>query len=240
MKKQEIKTASEISELTIFSGGGGIIKRHAKVSLDAGTTLLKLDGIPVSFDPETLQIEINPTDKNNILQFTTKKPTKKYIEEQIQQEAVAAVSVINSSVNIGNKRNDIIKVAEEVIKKDYLDENSEISVLINAIEKNEANINYSFILNDLRIKWSPFISVELLDNGEAQIKCLLTIDNKTATSYDNISVKFAEFEIPTEIVDFDDDFAISEMENEFAQQEQVARPRKKKWSKQMVQNRMLF
>ena len=77
-----IKVESKIEAITIFSSGGGMIERTSKVKLK-GLTDLKLIDIPVSFIPETLQIRINP---GNILQFSTKKPTKVYITEQLNQD----------------------------------------------------------------------------------------------------------------------------------------------------------
>ncbi|MFW9997727.1 MAG: hypothetical protein ACFFD4_37150 [Candidatus Odinarchaeota archaeon] len=239
-RNYEITLSSAISELIIFSGGGGIVRRKATVTLEPGTALIKLDGIPVSFNPETLEISITP-ETNRISQFTTKKATRKYIDEQLRQEAQAARNVINASVNVGGKRGTFIKEAEEVIKRDYLDEYADISITVETGEANAAEINYSFIIEDLRLNWSPFITIKLLDGDQTQVKCLLTINNQTATSYDDVEVKFAEFDLPREIDDLDDGIVYDEAE-EGEIDYSIQRPpaKVKKWSKQVVQNRMLF
>ncbi len=196
MNAREIRTTSEIKELVIFSGGGGIMRRTAALSLREGQHLIKLDGVPVSFAPNTLDVSITPNNFNKILQFTTKKPTRTYIEEQLRKEAAAAREVIKDSVNIGTKRSEIIKAAEEVIKRDYLDEQAEISLFVETTQDNEATIEYSFIIQDRRLRWSPFITINLLEGGEAQIQCLLTIENNTALNLEDVEVKFAEFDLP--------------------------------------------
>jgi hypothetical protein len=223
---------SSIESITIFSNGGGMLERSSSFKLQAGVTELKLIDIPVSFIPETLKITLN---SGKLLQFSTKKPTKLYITEQLNQESMAAKNVINSSANLGLRRPEIIKVAEEVINRDYLDELAEVTVTVEIESEKDVTLQYSYMVEDFRINWSPFITVEILDGSTAQIKCLLTIENNSSTSYESVPVKFAEFQIPknqfeTDELDISDDISVKSK----------SRSKSNSWSNQMIQNRQLL
>lgn len=190
---EEIETDPEISEFIVFSGGGGLINRKARLSLPKGETRIRIRGIPASFDPETFVVEIKDK-KIELREMIIKKPNRQYVEDNLRREASCANNLINTSVEIGPRRRELIEICEEVSLRTYLDEEVFVSVRVKAKQGIKTDLQISYFIDDARFRWKPTVTVEVGENGvDIRVLGFIAITNDSARLFKDIEVSYAEF-----------------------------------------------
>ena len=190
---REMEIEPEISEFAVLSGGGGLIYRQAKVKLEKGETKLFIKGIPASFDPETFLVELKGKGIK-LQEIIIKKPTRQYVEDNLRREAESAQNLIQASVDLGERRKEIIEICEEVSMRTYLDEEVYVAVMVKAANAINADLDISYFIDDARFRWKPTITVEAQpDKDTVRIQGFIAINNDGALHFKDIEVSFAEF-----------------------------------------------
>ncbi|BBM86681.1 hypothetical protein [Candidatus Uabimicrobium amorphum] len=189
----KIEVNPQITNFVLFSGGGGLISREQLLALTAGTNQIVIREVPASFDPETLVIDFDQPNVN-ISEFVIKKPNRQYVDDNLKREGACAEKLIQNSVEIGNRRPEIIDVCESVMLRTYLDEEVYLVICLKTDKEISTKLTMSYFIDDTRFSWKPTITVELDENGEtAMVKGFIAITNESAKRFENVEVSFADF-----------------------------------------------
>ncbi len=191
MKTMEINP--EIERFVVFSGGGGLVTREASMALEGGLNQITVREVPASFDPETFVLELTP-EAARLTEFVIKKPNRQYVDDNLRREGACAQRLINDSVELGERRPEILEICEAVKRRTYLDEEVHLVIWVEVDEARDATLKLSYFIDDARFKWKPTILVELDENWEeAHVKGFIAIENESAKRFDNVEVSFADF-----------------------------------------------
>ncbi len=193
-----------VKQLTIFNAGGGIVERQMKVTLQQGINEFQIQNVPASFDPNSADIEleyVNTEDKDfiKLQQTIVSLPDRSNVEQVINREKNAATSIISYSIDFTREMRDIISgICEASSYRTYSDMNGIFNFIINSKKEGEVIVKILYFIDDVRIKWSTRLTVNISNNGKtAEIEGFLIVDNQTGFSYDNVDLGFAIFELPS-------------------------------------------
>lgn len=182
-----------ITHFVIFSGGGGMLSREAEVNFKPGENQLKVKGVPASFDPETFLVRTSNTEIL-LKEIILRKPSRQYVEDNLRREGAAARKLIDSSVDIGAKRGQLIEICEEIAQRTYLDEEVDLSLWMVSPTAQSSLVVLSYFIDDVRFRWKPTITAELGDEqGEVRVQGLIAITNESAHRFVDVEVSFADF-----------------------------------------------
>jgi len=198
----------KVSKLIIFNGGGGIVERRIKLSLNQGLNKFEIGNVPASFDPNSADIQlefINPGDKNSIkLQQTiVSLPDKNSSQQIIDREKSAATSIISYAIDFTRElREQVSSICEASSYRTYADMKGVFDFIINSNKQGEVIVKVIYFIADLRMKWQTTLQVDISDDGNnAEIEGFLIVDNQTGFSYENVELGFAIFELPSTEMD---------------------------------------
>ncbi len=182
-----------ISSFVVFSGGGGLITRTIDLELDAGENQIRLREVPASFDPETFTVELGEK-RVTLREFVIKKPNRQYVDDNLERKGDCAKRLIEESIELGERRREIIEICEVVKLRTYLDEEVDLVLWLDAPEPIETSLTLSYFIDDARFKWKPTLLVELDENWEkAHVNGFFAIENESAKRFDDVEVMFADF-----------------------------------------------
>jgi hypothetical protein len=184
-----------ISHFVVFSGGGGLIERAGEADVGAGETLLRVRGVPASFDPETFVVNLEGA---TLKEIVIKIPSRQYVEDNLRREGAAAQRLIELSVDVGPRRAQIINIAEDIAKRTYLDEEVELTIWVVAAQAGRAKVKMSYFIDDARFKWKPTITVEMGEvsadgTTEVRVRGMVAISNESAHRLTDVDISFADF-----------------------------------------------
>jgi hypothetical protein len=181
-----------IAQFTIFSGGGGLIAREGPVELTSGLNLLRVRGVPASFDPETFVVRVEGKGLE-MAQVAVRKPSRQYVEDTLKREGACAQMLINTSVDLGRRRPGIIDTCEEVMLRTYRDEEVEIVLRVRAGKDAKGKVILSYFIDDPRFSWSPAVIVDVGDDDKVNVEGFITVKNESTHLFEDIEVAFADF-----------------------------------------------
>lgn len=194
----------KVVKLIIFNGGGGIVERKMKLSLNQGTNEFEIQNVPASFDPNTADIKLeylDPTDENSIsLQQTiVSLPDKKTSDQIINREKNAASQIITYSIDFTRElREKVTNICESSSYRTYADMKGTFNFIINSNKEGEVVVKILYFIADLRIKWETTLQVNVdNDESKAEIEASIIVDNQTGFSYNDVELGFAIFELPS-------------------------------------------
>ena len=193
----------KVTKLSIFNGGGGIVEREIKLTLNQGINEFEIANVPASFDPNSADIKliyVSPTDKDLITlqQTIVSLPDVNTSQQIIDREKSAATNVISYSIDFTRElREKVSNICEASSYRTYADMKGTFNFIINSKVKSEVVVKILYFIADLRIKWETTLQVNINDNGKsAEIEAYLVVDNQTGFSYDDVDLGFAIFELP--------------------------------------------
>ncbi len=193
----------KVKKLIIFNGGGGIVEREIKVSLNQGLNEFQIQNVPASFDPNSADIKleyINPDDKEfiSLQQTIVTLPDINTSQQIINREKAAANNVITYSIDFTREmREQVSSLCEASSYRTYADMKGTFDFIINAKQEGEVIVKIQYFINDLRIRWETSLQVNVKDDGKtANLEGFIVVDNQTGFSYDNVELGFAIFELP--------------------------------------------
>ncbi|MHA1147794.1 MAG: hypothetical protein ACTSR8_06075 [Promethearchaeota archaeon] len=193
----------KITRVTIFNGGGGIVEREMKLSLNRGLNKFETQKVPASFDPNTANIYLEylkPEDKDaiSLQQTIVSLPDPKNVQQLIEREKSAANSIISYAIDFTRElREQVSIICEASSYRTYSDMKGTFDFIINAQKESEVKVKITYFISDLRIKWETNLKVNLSDDGKtAELEAYIIVDNQTGFSYDNVELGFAIFELP--------------------------------------------
>lgn len=237
----------KVKKLIIFNGGGGIVEREIKLSLQQGVNMFEISNVPASFDPNSADIKlkyINPSDAEviSLQQTIVALPDQKNVRQLIDREKSAANSIISYSIDFTRElREEVSTICEASSYRTYSDMKGTLDFIINATKVGEVIVEVKYYISDLRIKWETTLNVNMSDDGKtAELEAFIVVNNQTGFSYDNVELGFAIFELPgstqsTTEYQYDNDYPVEEAE--MAQQAFANLPKMKKT--QRMRNLML-
>jgi len=237
----------KVKKLDIFNGGGGIVKREIRLTLNQGINKFEIANVPASFDPNSADIKleyINPEDKDIIAlqQTIVSLPDRNNSNQIIDREKAAANSIISYAIDFTREmRETVSNICEASSYRTYADMIGTFDFIINAKREGEIIVKINYFVNDIRIKWETTLNVNIDSDNNAEIEGFIVVNNQSAFTYDDVELGFAIFEIPTDAtLDFPPLNApnVQQMyyENEEVQQ---ALPRKVMKRTQRLKNLML-
>ncbi len=233
-----------VKKLIIFNGGGGIVERDIKLSLNQGMNKFELANVPASFDPNSADIQleyINPNDKDviSLQQTIVSLPDRNTSSQIIEREKSAAQSIISYSIDITRElREKVSTICEASSYRTFADMKGVFDFIINAKNESEVTIKVIYFIADLRIKWQTTLQVDISDDGtSADIEGFLVVDNTTGFSYENVELGFAVFELPSTEMDIQNDY--DEAEEAMPMAQQAMRSLNKQKKTQRMRNLML-
>ncbi|TFF94571.1 MAG: hypothetical protein EU544_04300 [Promethearchaeota archaeon] len=193
----------KVNKLIIFNGGGGIVEREIKLSVNQGANKFEIQNIPASFDPNSVNIDLihlNPDDKEKITlqQTIVSLPDPKYVQQLIDREKGAANNIITYSIDFTRElREQISTICEASSYRTYSDMKGTFNFIINSQISGEVSVKITYFIADLRIKWETNLQVNISDDGKsAEVEGYLIVDNQTGFSYNDVELGFAIFELP--------------------------------------------
>jgi hypothetical protein len=194
----------KVVKLIIFNGGGGIVERKMKLSLNQGMNEFEIQNVPASFDPNTADIKLeylNPEDVKNISlqQTVVSLPDKKTSEQIITREKNAASQIITYSIDFTRElREKVTNICEASSYRTYADMKGTFNFIINSNREGEVIVKILYFIADLRIKWETTLQVNVHnDEKTAEIEASIIVDNQTGFSYNDVELGFAIFELPS-------------------------------------------
>ncbi|MHA1436890.1 MAG: hypothetical protein ACTSPD_04895 [Promethearchaeota archaeon] len=200
----------KVKKLIIFNGGGGIVRREMKLSLNQGENKFQIQNVPASFDPNSADIKleyVNPEDKEFITlqQTIVSLPDKNNVERVIEREKSAANNIISYAIDFTREmREKVSNICEASSYRTYADMTGVFDFIINARKESEVIVRIIYFINDIRIKWETTLQINIHDdNKTAEIEGFIIVDNQTGFSYDNVELGFAIFELPSESITLD-------------------------------------
>jgi len=179
-----------ITHFVIFSGGGGLVERVGEIELAAGENRLQIRGVPASFDPESFTADVAGA---TVKEIVVRVPTRQYVEDNLKREAAAARRLIETSVDLGARRSQVIELCEDVALRTFLDEEVELTVWAVAEVAGPHRVALSYFINDSRFRWKPTITVELGEGDTARVRGHVAITNDSAHTLDGVEISFADF-----------------------------------------------
>ncbi|MFX1391844.1 MAG: hypothetical protein ACFE9Z_17400 [Promethearchaeota archaeon] len=193
----------KVNKLIIFNGGGGIVERQIKLSLNQGLNKYEIANVPASFDPNSADIQlefISPSDKDSITlqQTIVSLPDKNTSQQIIDREKSAATSIISYAIDFTRElREKVSNICEASSYRTYADMKGVFEFIINATKEGEVVVKIKYFIADLRMKWQTSLQVDIKNDGKnAEIEGFLIVDNQTGFSYENVELGFAIFELP--------------------------------------------
>ncbi|MEE9376715.1 MAG: hypothetical protein V3V33_01625 [Candidatus Lokiarchaeia archaeon] len=214
----------KVNKLIIFNGGGGIVEKQIKLSLNQGLNKYEIANVPASFDPNSADIQlefINPGDKDSITlqQTIVSLPDRNTSQQIIDREKSAATSIISYAIDFTRElREKVSTICEASSYRTFADMKGIFEFIINATKEGEVIVKIIYFIADLRIKWQTTLQVDIKDDGNnAQIEGFLVVDNQTGFSYEDVELGFAIFELPSTEMEIQYD-SFAEGEEEMAQQ----------------------
>lgn len=189
---QTLSFDPSIGHFVVFSGGGGLVERGAEVDLAAGENLLRVRGVPASFDPETFLVKMEG-EGVRLKEIVIRIPSRQYVEDNLKREGAAARKLIEASVDVGQRRKEIIEICEDIAQRTYLDEEVELTVWIVADAPARVHVGLSYFINDARFRWKPTITVEMGEGGEVRVRGSIAITNDSSHTLENVEILFADF-----------------------------------------------
>jgi hypothetical protein len=193
----------KVKSLVIFNGGGGIVEREMKLSIQQGINEFKIENVPASFDPNSADIKlehINPEDKDLITlqQTTITLPDYNNSQQIIDREKSAANSIISYAIDFTREmREKVSRICEASSYKTFADMKGTFDFIINSTKEGEVIVKILYFLSDVRIKWDTTLQVNISKDGKtAEIEGFIVVDNQTGFTYENVELGFAIFELP--------------------------------------------
>ena len=194
----------KVTKIVIFNGGGGIVEREMKLSLNQGNNEFQIQNIPASFDPNSADIKlkyIKPEDKNiiSLQQTIVSLPDKSHVEQVINREKSAANNIISYSIDFTRElREKISNICEASSYRTYADMRGTFNFIINSKKDGEVIVEILYFVSDIRIKWNVNLQININSDGKtADMEGFIIVDNQTGFSYDNVELSFAIFELPS-------------------------------------------
>ena len=196
----------KVKSLIIFNGGGGIVEREIKISLQQGMNKFEIANVPASFDPNSADVNleyISPEDKEHIsLQQTiVTLPDRNNSQQLIDREKSAANSIISYAIDFTREmREKVSSICEASSYRTYSDMIGTFDFIIESRKKDsEVIVKIQYFISDFRVKWDVNLQVNINKDGNtAEIEGFLIVDNQSGFSYDNVDLGFAIFELPPE------------------------------------------
>lgn len=193
----------KVKKLVIFNGGGGIVERKIKLSLNRGLNKFQIQDVPASFDPNSANIDlelINPQDKEfiSLQQTIVSLPDKSNAQRIIDREKSAANNIISHAIDFTREmREKISDICEASSYRTYSDMKGVFNFIINSKKEGEVIAYIKYFIADLRIKWETTLQVNMNDDGKTgTLEAYIVVDNQTGFSYDDVELGFAIFELP--------------------------------------------
>ncbi|MBN1802684.1 MAG: hypothetical protein JW891_14325 [Candidatus Lokiarchaeota archaeon] len=192
-----------VKKLIIFNGGGGIVEREMKVSIQQGTNDFQLANVPASFDPNSANVELKFLKSEDLNAFTLQQtivslPDWSNSNKIIEKEKSAANSIISYSIDFTREmREKISTICESSSYRNYEDMNGVFNFIVDAKREGEVIVKIKYFVNDLRIKWETTLQVSIdKSNESAEIEGFIVVENLTGFSYENVELGFAIFNLP--------------------------------------------
>ena len=197
----------KVKSLIIFNGGGGIVQREMKLSLNQGSNEFQIQNVPSSFDPNSADIRlehVNPEDKEiiSLQQTIVSLPERNNAQQIIDREKSAATSIISYAIDFTREmRQTVSSICEASSYRTYADMIGTFNFIINAKKESEIIVKILYFVNDVRIKWETNLQVNINSDGKsAEIEGFIVVNNQTGFSYENVEIGFAIFELPSDII----------------------------------------
>ncbi|MHA1298567.1 MAG: hypothetical protein ACTSO9_03890 [Candidatus Helarchaeota archaeon] len=206
--------------------------REQKVRITPGKNMLEVEEVTASFDPDTITVEIKSEQQNrvNLVQVSVNLPDRTISNMVISREKTAANNIITNAADLrAESRKQILAICESAYYRQYDDMVGELIIIVQSEIEAEIELSIKYFFNDTRIRWKPGLQVDLDENNKATIIGYINVDNNSDFLFENVELKFAEFElesIPS------DEFAGVENEEE-AEYTQKAMPTKQRILKQV-------
>ncbi|MHA1293833.1 MAG: hypothetical protein ACTSQJ_14345 [Promethearchaeota archaeon] len=237
----------KVKKLIIFNGGGGIVQREIKLSLNQGENKFQIQNVPASFDPNSADIKleyVNPGDKEFIAlqQTIVSLPDKNNVERVIEREKSAANNIISYAIDFTREmREKVSNICEASSYRTYADMTGVFDFIINARKESEVIVKIIYFISDIRIKWETTLQINIKDdNKTAEIEGFLIVNNQTGFSYNNVELGFAIFELPSESITLDSLYLTNKPEAYYeVQQEEAELPQQVMKRTQRLKNLML-
>ncbi len=184
------------SRFIIFSGGGGLAFREQTIKLVASRNNLEIEGVPSSFDEETVTVELEETDAK-LVQIVVKKPDRRFVEDAMRREREASEGILSKSVDVRTeRREELLRICEGLRAYRYEDSFSQLHVVVDSDKEQMAKIKIAYFIDDgERLWWTPSIQANLSENEkEARITGSILVENHTTLDFENVELGFVEFE----------------------------------------------
>ncbi len=227
----------KVKSLVIFNGGGGIVEREMKLSIQQGINEFEIQNVPASFDPNSADIRLehlNPEDIDLITlqQTIITLPDYNNSQQIIDREKSAANSIISYAIDFTREmREKVSSICEASSYKTFADMKGTFNFIINSTKEGEIIVKILYFLSDVRIKWDTTLQVNINEDGKtAEIEGFIVVDNQTGFTYENVELGFAIFELPTptsDIIDYQTDNAPEQMSQGIMNELNVLRSAKK-------------
>lgn len=159
-------------------------------TVTAGPNRLRIRGVPASFDPVSLGVQL---DGATLKEIVIRVPNRQQVERDLAREATVARRLIDTSVGIGARRAPILQMCDELSQRSYLDEEIELTLWVDALRAGTLGVSLSYFINDERFAWKPTMTVELGEDGTARLRGHIAITNDSAFRLDDVEVSFADF-----------------------------------------------
>ena len=149
----------KVNKLIIFNGGGGIVERQIKLSLNQGLNKYELANVPASFDPNSADIQlefIHPGDKDSITlqQTIVSLPDRNTSMQIIDREKSAATSIISYAIDFTRElREKVSNICEASSYRTYADMKGVFDFIINSTKEGEIIVKIIYFIADLRINY---------------------------------------------------------------------------------------
>ena len=194
----------KVKSLVIFNGGGGIVEREMKLSVQQGINEFEIQNVPASFDPNSADIKLEyiaPEDKELITlqQTIITLPDYNNSQQIIDREKSAANSIISYAIDFTREmREKVSSICEASSYKTFADMKGTFNFIINSTKEGEIIVKILYFISDVRIKWDTTLQVNISEDGNsAEIEGFIVVDNQTGFTYENVDLGFAIFELPT-------------------------------------------
>lgn len=236
----------KVKKLVIFNGGGGIVEREIKLTVQQGANEFEIANVPASFDPNTADIKLehqNQEDVNNITlqQTILALPDAKNVQQLINREKSAANNIIAYAIDFTRElREQVSTICEASSYRTYADMKGTFDFIINSTKEGEVIVKITYFVSDLRIKWETNLDVKISDDGKtAELEANIIVNNQTGFSYDNVELGFAIFELPGVDRTTTDFYAMESSEEEMPMVQQAFSNLNKQKKTQRMRNLML-
>lgn len=193
----------KVKSIVIFNGGGGIVEREMKLTVQQGINEFQIQNVPASFDPNSADVKLehlNPEDKELITlqQTIISLPDYNNSQQLIGREKSAATSIISYAIDFTRElRENVLNICEASSYRTYFDMKGTFNFIINSTKDGEIIVKIIYFLSDVRIRWNTTLQVNINEDGKtAEIEGFIVVDNQTGFTYENVELGFAIFELP--------------------------------------------